>query len=416
MCATAEVRIPPRAAFQHRDFRLYQSARLFSIVSTEMQSVAVAWQVYELTRKPVYLGYVGLAQFLPGILLFLVAGHAADRFDRRRVLLVSYAGYAIGSILLFTYTMRGISSVIPVYGILLFIGTIRAFSGPAGQSLMPQLVPEEYFQNAVAWGSSIFMVATVMGPAMGGLIYGWANGAVAVYVAATAMYVAAIVSVELMHVRTGRMEKKDVSLETLLVGFHYIWRKKVILGAISLDLFAVLLGGAVALLPVYAKEILHTGPWGLGLLRSAPAVGAMIMAVLLAFHPLRSRAGAIMLWCVAMYGFFTIVFGYSRTFAISLAALFTVGAADMVSVVVRATLVQMSTPPEMRGRVSAVNLLFVGASNEFGQFESGITAQWFGAVRAVVLGGVGTLVVVSLWAWKFPGLRKVDRLDAKLDA
>ena len=374
-----------------------------------MQSVAVGWQVFELTHRPLDLGYVGLVQFLPGVLLSIPAGHTADRFDRRAVLLTCNLLYSICSLLLFWRARTGSSSVLPIFGVLLLVGITRAFSGPASQALVPQIVPEEHFGNAVAWAASIFQVATVLGPALGGLIYGWAHAAT-VYVTAAVMYAGAFSVVLMMHVRTGRMEKKDVSVETLLAGFRYVWQEKVILGSISLDLFAVLLGGAVALLPVYAQDILHIGPRGLGVLRSMPAAGAAIMAVMLAHRPLRKRSGAVMFVAVSIFGIATIVFGLSHSVAISLIALFVVGASDMISVVVRSTLVQIATPAAMRGRVSAVNLLFIGASNELGQFESGITAQWMGAVPAVVFGGVGTLVVVGLWARLFPQLRNMDRL------
>ncbi len=361
-----------------------------------MQSVAVGWQVFEITRRPIDLGYVGLVQFLPGILLAIPAGHAADRFDRRAVLLSCYVSYALCSVLLFLHAAHGAESARPIFAILLLLGITRAFSGPASQALVPQLVPEEHFSNAVAWGASIFQVATVLGPALGGLIYGIARGAHAVYGTAACMYIAAFFFVLMMHLRTGRMERKGVSVETLLAGFHYVWEQKIILGAISLDLFAVLLGGAVALLPVYAQDILHIGPRGLGLLRSMPAAGAALMAILLAYRPLRRRSGLLMFFGVTIFGASTIIFGLSRSVIVSLIALFVLGAADMVSVVVRSTLVQIATPAQMRGRVSAVNLLFIGASNEFGQFESGLTAQWMGAVPAVVTGGVGTLIVVGL--------------------
>jgi len=399
----------PRAAFQYRDFRLFQTGRALSIIASEMQSVAVGWQVFEITHRPLDLGYVGLVQFLPAVLLSIPAGHAADRFDRRAVLLTCCASYALCSALLFLQARNG-SSVLPIFAVLLLVGITRAFSGPASQSLVPQLVSEEHFGNAVAWAASIFQASTVLGPALGGLIYGWAHGAHSVYGAAACVYITAFLFVLMMHVRTGRMEKKDVSVETLLAGFRYVWQEKIILGSISLDLFAVLLGGAVALLPVYAQDILRVGPRGLGVLRSMPAAGAALMAVLLAHRPLRRRSGAVMFMAVAIFGISTIVFGLSHSIWISLVALFVVGASDMISVVVRSTLVQIATPPEMRGRVSAVNLLFIGASNELGQFESGITAQWMGAVPAVVFGGVGTLVVVGLWLRLFPQLRNMDRL------
>ncbi len=401
------------AAFQFRDFRWMQTARLLSIVASEMQSVAVAWQVYEITHRAIDLGYAGLMQFLPGILLSLVVGHTADRFDRRRVLLICYFGYAIVSALLLWQSSRHLADVRTIFLILLLLGTTRAFAAPTAQALLPQLVDEEHFPNAVAWGSSIFMTSTILGPAVGGLIYAAGRGATAVYATAVPMYLLALFSVSRVAIRTGRLEKRAVSLDSILAGFKYVWNKKIILGSISLDLFAVLLGGAVALLPIYADTILHVGPGGLGLLRSAPAIGAAMMAVLLANRPLRRRAGATMLWCVAAFGAATIAFGISHNFVLSLVMLFVVGAVDMVSVIVRGTLVQVSTPPEMRGRVSAVNMLFIGASNEFGQFESGLTAQWFGAVNAVIIGGVGTLIVVAVWAWRFPELRRVQSLSVQ---
>ena len=375
-----------------------------------MQSVAVGWQVFEITHRPLDLGYVGLVQFLPGVLLSIPAGHTADRFDRRAVLLTCNLSYALCSVLLFLQARIGSSSVLPIFSVLLLVGITRAFSGPASQALLPQLVPEEHFGNAVAWGASIFQTSTVLGPALGGLIYGWAHGAHSVYGTAACMYAASFLFQLMMHVRTGRMEKKDVSIETLLAGFRYVWQEKIILGSISLDLFAVLLGGAVALLPVYAQNILHIGPRGLGLLRSMPAAGAALMALLLAHRPLRRRSGAVMFIAVTIFGASTITFGLSHSVAVSLVALFVVGASDMISVVVRSTLVQIATPAAMRGRVSAVNLLFIGASNELGQFESGITAQWMGAMPAVIFGGVGTLVVVGLWSRFFPQLRNMDRL------
>lgn len=403
----------PAAAWRHRDYRLFQGARGFSIVAMEAQSIAIAWQVYELTKRPLDLGYVGLAQFLPGIVLFLVVGHAADRFDRRRILQICQLGYFLLATFLWWYSRQPTRSVRVILIAMLGVGIVRAFSGPASQSLTPQIVPAEDFQNAVAWSSSIFQAATIFGPMVGGLIYAWHGGATMVLLTAMFGFAIALVFNSMMHIRTGRMETQATSLQTLFAGFRYVWRKKVVLGSISLDLFAVLLGGAVALLPIFATDILHTGAWGLGVLRAAPAVGAGFMGAWLAFRPLRKKSGAIMFVCVAIFGLATIGFGLSRSFTLSLVALVFVGASDMVSVVIRSTLIQIATPPEMRGRVSAVNLLFIGASNEFGEFESGVTAQWFGAVPAVVLGGIGTLLVVSLWSWLFPELRRVEELSGK---
>jgi len=400
----------PHAAFQSRDFRFFQMARLSSVIASEMQAVAVGWQVYEITRSPLTLGYVGLVQFLPSILLFLLAGHTADRIDRRRILLVCQFTFAICSTLLLLYGLHGATSVLPIYAILLLHGTTRAFSGPAGQALMPQLVPVEHFANAVTWGSSTFQVAMVIGPALGGLLYAAMGGPLGVYGLAIGCYLFAVFFTAAVQMRTGRLEKRNVSLETLIAGFRYVWQKKIILGAISLDLFAVLLGGAVALLPVFAKEILDAGPWALGALRSAPAAGAMFIAVIMAFHPLRRRAGVVMFFCVGIFGLSTVFFALSRNLYLSILLLLMAGAADMVSVVVRQTLVQIATPPEMRGRVSAVNLIFIGASNEFGQFESGVTAHWMGTIPATIFGGVGTLLVVVLWWFGFPELRQMEKL------
>jgi MFS family permease len=402
---------PPAAAFAYRDFRLFQAARLTSIVATEVQTLAVSWEIYQHTRSPLDLGYVGLSQFLPAVLLFLATGHTADRFDRRRILLVCNAILVLCAGLLLWQASRPELSLPLVYAVLTVVGLVRAFAGPASQSLLPEIVSAAHFPNAVAWGSSIFMVATILGPGLGGAVYAIGQGAPLAFALALASYAAAFSAIAALHVRTGRMETRATTLRTLLAGFHYVWEKKLILGAISMDLFAVLLGGAVALMPVMAAEVLHVGAWGLGLLRAAPAVGAALVGAGMAHRPLRRRAGIVMLWCVAVFGAATIVFGLSRSVVLSVIALLVVGASDMVSVVIRATLVQVATPPQMRGRVSAVNLLFIGTSNELGQFESGLTAHWFGTVPAVILGGVGTLLVVALWAWRFPELRRVERLE-----
>ena len=381
-----------------------------------MQSVAVGWQVYEITREPFDLGLVGLVQFLPMFLLFLPAGHAADVVDRRKLLTGCYGAFAVCSALLLATTLLAPSSVHFIYAALVMVGIVRAFSGPVSRSLLPQLVADEDLANAVAWNGTFFQTATIMGPAIGGLVYALFRGPSAVYVGAIMTGLAAMVSTFKIRTREGKArEREEVSLRSVLAGLRYIRDRRLLLGAISLDLFAVLLGGAVALLPVYAREILHTGPWGLGVLRSAPAAGAVAMATFLAYRPLRKRAGATMLWCVGGFGIFTMVFGLSRSMSLSLFALLLVGAADMVSVVVRGTLVQLATPDSMRGRVNAVELIFVGASNELGQFESGITAQWLGPVPAVVLGGIGTILVTLIWAWRFPHLRNVDQLtDVKI--
>ena len=406
-----------RAAFTHPSFVLFQAARFLIVAAVEMQAVAVGWQVYEITKRPLDLGFVGLAQFLPAILLFPISGHASDRFERRHVLSACYAGFALCFTLLLALAQRGVHSVSSIYVVLILLGIVRSFNGTASRSILPQLVPEEDFPNAVAWNATIFQAATILGPSFGGLLYALSRGPSAVYATALVTALGALISTFRIrpHVNARRREGgalKAMTLKTVFAGLHFIWRQKLILGAISLDLFAVLLGGAVALLPVYAREILHTGPWGLGLLRTAPGVGAAIMAVLLAHRPLRGRSGITLLWSVAGFGVFTILFGLSRSLTLSLIALLLLGASDMVSVIIRATLTQLATPDEMRGRVTAVDMIFIGASNEFGQFESGLTAQWFGTVPAVVLGGIGTLVVIALWAWLFPALREAGELSA----
>ena len=399
-----------RVAFQHSNFRGVISARFLGTAAGEMQAVAVGWQIYSLTHKPLDLGLVGLAQFLPGVLLFLVAGQTADRFPRERILQCCFGAFATVSAMLVALSWRGLTVVWPIYAVLVVQGVVRAFTTPAAQALIPLTVPEDVFPNAVAWASSAFQAAMVIGPSIGGAMYGIANSPVPVYMASSASCLVAMVLVS--RVRIGHV--KSATAQThVLEGLRYLWRAKLTLGAVTLDLFAVLLGGAVALLPVYARDILKVGALGLGILRGAPSAGAVTMAILLAHRPLRRRAGAVLLWCVCGFGVFTVVFALSRSMVLSVLSLILVGACDMVSVILRHTLVQISTPNQMRGRVSAVNMVFISASNEVGQFESGLTAQWFGTVPAAVLGGIGTIVVVALWAWLFPELRRVSELQPK---
>src|SRR6476646_4928221 len=401
-----------RIAFTYPDFTIYQAARFFIVAALEMQSVAVGWQVYEITRRPLDLGLIGLAQFLPGVLLFLVSGHVADRFNRRKLVTWCYCGFALSSGLLWLIAWGESHSVHLIYAVVVLVGVVRAFNAPVSRALLPQLVPGEHFPNAVAWNASIFQAATIMGPSIGGFLYALSRGPTVVYATAVVTGLAAVFSTLRITLQAQARAREPVTWNTVLAGFHYIWDHKLVLGSISLDMFAVLLGGAVALLPVYASEILKTGPWGLGLLRSAPGVGAIAMAILVAHRPLRQRAGLTMLLCVAGFGVCTIIFGLSRSLTLSLVSLLLLGATDMVSVIVRSILVQLATPDEMRGRVNAVDMIFIGVSNELGQFESGLTAQWFGTVPAVVLGGVGTLVVIAIWAWAFPELRNADQITA----
>ncbi len=409
------------SAFLSRDFRLYQTARLLVILGAEAQSVAVAWQVYQITHSALDLGLTGLALFAPGIFFMLAAGHVADRYDRRWIILVCYGLQSLCTLALLWFALHPTGRVWPIYAVLLGIGMGRAFSGPASSALLPSLVPRHHFVNAVTWGSIVFQIANIAGPAVGGLLFtlhltgalaGW-NGAPVVFVFTLVTLVAFCALVGAMRTRPVRVVKNAFNLETMLAGFRYVWQAKLLLGSLSLDLFAVLLGGAVALMPIYATDILHAGPGALGLLRAMPSLGALTVSLLMTVRPISRSAGKLMLFCVGIYGTATIVFGLSRTMWLSLLALVIVGASDMVSVVIRASILQLATPPEMRGRVSAVNWLFVGASNEFGGFESGLTAHWWGAVRAVVVGGIGSLIVTGAAGVLFPALRNADALTAE---
>jgi MFS family permease len=405
------VAVAPRAALQHRDFRLYLTSQFLSILGSQMTSVAVGWQVYAITHRPLDLGYVGLVQFVPAFGFSLLAGNLADRFDRARIVVVCNLALAGASLALFAVSSFDVAALLPIYAVLFLVGAAHAFSAPAGQSLVPGLVPAEHFPNAVTWGSTVWQIATIVGPSLGGLLYGAAHGARWVYAASGGLFALASLLAFAIRSRPFAATAETVSWETVLAGFRYVRAHRVILGSVSLDLFAVLLGGATALLPVYASDILHVGPRGLGVLRSAPALGAAATAIALAYRPLTRRAGPIMLACVALFGAATIVFGLSESFALSLASLAVLGASDMISVVVRSTVVQLQTPNEMRGRVSAVNMMFIVSSSELGELESGVTAAWLGTIPAVVLGGLGTLVVVGIYLFLFPELRAVDRLD-----
>lgn len=416
---------PPRRgleSFAFRDFRRYQLARVAVILGAEAQSVAVAWQVYSITHRALDLGYTGLALFLPGLLFLLPAGHVADRFDRRQIILVCYSLQVACTATLLTLTRMGLHTVLPIYCVLFFVGTGRAFSGPASSALIPHLVPETHFVNAVTWGGAIFQFSNTVGPALGGVLYTLPlvrlvpdtrlEGAGIVYVFTLGTLGWFLILVGTLSVRPGRMEHRAASLRVVLAGFRYVFHMPMLLGSFSLDLFVVLLGGAVALMPIFAQDILHTGPRGLGLLRAAPAVGALCTSLVMARFPLKRKAGTRLFVCVALFGAATVVFGLSRSLWVSLSALAIIGAADMISVIIRGSLLQLATPPEMRGRVSAVNSLFVGASNELGEFESGLTAHWWGAVRATIFGGVGSLMVAGIWATLFPDLRRADELTS----
>lgn len=394
-----------------RAFWLYLASRVLLLAAMQMLSVAVGWHVYETTSRAIDLGYTGLALFLPAALLSIPAGHAADRFDRRTILLACHFANTLCALALTALVLRGVRSVAPIYAVMALLGAVRAFSGPAGQAILPSLVPERLLVRAVAVASSCWQLAMIAGPALGGLLFAVGKGGVAVYATSAAMSAVAFATVLGIAPRPPADTTTGTSWRTLLAGIRYVWSERPILGAISLDLFAVLLGGAVALLPIYARDILHVGPWGLGLLRSAPGIGATAMALALARRPLTRHAGRAMFGAVVLFGVATVVFGTTRTFSVALAALVVLGAADMVSVVVRSSLIQLRTPDAMRGRVSAVNMVFIGASNELGEFESGLTAAWLGPTLAVVAGGVGTIAVALLWMALFPELRRVDRLS-----
>lgn len=414
-------------AFASQDFRRYQLARVMAILGAEAQAVAVAWQVYSITHRPLDLGFTGLALFLPGLLFLLPAGHVADRFDRRQVILVCYSLQMICTAALLAITVAGSHRIFPIYAVLFLVGTGRSFSGPASSALIPHLVPEKHFVNAVTWGGAIFQFANTSGPAVGGLLFTLPlvqlypraaraqdlAGAGIVYCFTLLTLVWFIALISTLKVRPGRMEHRAASLKVVLAGFQYVRHMPMLLGSFSLDLFVVLLGGAVALMPIFANDVLHTGPRGLGLLRAAPAVGALCTSLMLARFPLQHKAGRRLFISVAIFGIATVVFGVSHSLWISLISLAILGAADMISVIIRGSLLQLATPPEMRGRVSAVNSLFIGASNELGEFESGLTAQWLGAVRATVFGGIGALVVAGVWSVLFPSLRQTDELTAE---
>lgn len=400
-----------KRALTHRGFRSYLFARFLGLTAHQMMAVSVSQYVYEQTKNPFYLGLIGLALFLPKFGLTLPAGHTADHYSRQRVVFFSRIVEFLGVTGIFLYALFHGSYLPLLYALLVLVGSAYAFDGPANQAIVTELVPPEHFGNAVSWNSSAMQMAFVIGPVLAGWFYSWTGTPLLVFgmVAFFRLISAGLV------IRIPRQpalsQDTTPSWKSLGAGIRYVFHQKIILGTISLDLFAVLFGGAVALLPVYANDILHVGASGLGILRAAPALGAAAMALLLAHLPLMKTAGKKMLFCVALFGVMTVLFGISRDFYFSIFCLVIMGAADMISVVIRGVVVQIKTPPEMRGRVSAINLIFIGASNELGEFESGLTAAWFGTVPAVVIGGLGTLGVVALWNWKFPEIRKYDSLQ-----
>ncbi|WP_035057556.1 MFS transporter [Andreprevotia chitinilytica] len=393
----------------HRPFLAFWFARVFTAGGFQVMSVAIAWQMYSLTGSAMDLGLVGLAEFAPRILFMLQIGHVADKFDRRTISTLTKVLQLIAALVLLVATARGSVSRELFFIVAFLFGTARAFEMPATQAMLPSIVPATLLPTAIAASASAMQAATIVAPALGGFLF--AIGPVETYALSALVYLVATGLMLLVPSQPPAYKQQGSALDSLLAGIHFIRSRPDILGAISLDLFAVLLGGATALLPVFTKDILHAGAWGLGLLRSAPAVGAILMSFWLAHRPIKRRVGKTMFAAVAVFGVATIVFGLSRNFAVSMAALAVLGASDMVSMVIRGAFVQLETPDDMRGRVSAVNGLFIGASNQLGEFESGATAAWFGPVAAVVLGGVGTLAVVALWMRWFPSLAGRDGIQ-----
>ena len=401
---------PPANGFsvlRHRNFAFYLSARTLGTLAVQMQNVAIGWQVYAMTHDLFDLGLIGLAQFAPFLLLILIAGHAAARYDRRNLIAIALGAQLLCGLTLLAFTVAGLSAVWPVFAVLVLFGSARAFMGPATQAILVNLVPQESFSKAVALSSSSFHVAVILGPTLGGLFY--LAGPKTVYMISSTLLVASVVLMCLVKSVKQPSNREPATWHTVLEGLRFVWSRPVVLGAISLDLFAVLFGGATALLPALAHDVLHIGPSGLGMLRTAPGAGAALCSIVLAFFPLTRRVGLWMLGGVAVFGAGTLVLGATTSFLVALTALFLMGAGDMISVYVRHLLVQYETPDAIRGRVSAVNSVFIGASNELGEFESGLTAGWMGLTRAVLFGGAATLAVTGAWAVLFPVLSRMDR-------
>jgi len=397
------------SVLRYRDFTIYAAARFCTSLASQMLGVAVGWQVYQFTHNPLYLGFVGLAQFLPFVLLVLPAGHVADHADRRLVLISAYGVQGICVGMLLAFTLSGSTQVWPVFVAMILFGVARAFSMPASQAMIPNLVPPEVFPKAVAFSSVLLQISVIAGPSIGGLLY--LLGPHVVYGVGFGLVILVVSLISTIKPVRAANSSDDSAEADLLGGLRFVVNRPVVLGAISLDLFAVLFGGATALLPAFASDILQIGPAGLGTLRTAPGVGAALTALAVGIAPIERNVGRWMFGGVALFGASTIVFGLSKSFWVSLVALVLLGAGDMVSVFIRGILVQLETPDAIRGRVSAVSSMFIGASNELGEFESGVTARWFGLVRATVLGGIATLVVVGVYLRLFPQLRKIDRFN-----
>ena len=403
---------PSKLAFSYRNFRFFWLTTLLVSFAVQIMSVSIAWQIYDVTGEPFLLGLVGLSLFLPALVLILVTGLTADRFNRRMIMAICLGVELLCALGFLAFVNAEAHEVWPIFGILIVLGTARAFWNPAAQSLAPNLVPPEALANAITTNMSAWQFASIAGPAAGGLLYGIAPSVA--FGTGAVLLVIAMVSVLMISKPQQRESHQATSLETMLAGFRYIFSNKVVLGAISLDMFAVLMGGAVALLPIYAKDILHAGPQELGLLRAAPGVGAIAMALLLTRFPIRDHAGKLLFLFVGLFGAFTVLFGLSTTVWISVPALALVGASDMVSVTIRETIMQLWTPEEVRGRVNAVNSVFIGASNELGEFRAGTVAHLIGPVPAVVIGGVGSIAIAVIWSRLFPGLRTQRHIDKRM--
>lgn len=402
------------AVFRVANYRRYFIGNLMGIVGIQMLGIAVGWEVYERTGSNMKLGYIGLAQYLPILLFTLPAGQVADRFNRKVILMLSLALTSAAAFALCWLSMNH-GRVEWIYGCLFLIGFSRAFQGPARSALVMQIVPREVFQNAVAWGSNAFEIATVTGPALGGLMIAFFGKATWVYLVTATVALIYIVLLTGVTQPNAAEHREPITWPGFISGLKYVWSSKVITASISLDLFAVLLGGAVTLLPVYAKDILKVGPSGLGWMRAMPSIGAVIMSFVIAHRPAIRNAGRTLLLTVAGFGIATIIFGLSTQIWLSLLMLALVGAFDNISVVIRQTLVQLQTPESLRGRVSAVNSLFIGTSNELGGYESGLVAEYFGPVASVVSGGIGTLLVVGIVAGIWPQLRRYGALGTRIE-
>ncbi len=397
------------AVFRLPAYRRYFAGNILGIIAHQMITLAVGWEIYERTGSKLKLGYIGLVQYLPILLFTLPAGQLADRFNRKKIVLATLTLSTCSALAMF-WISASEGSINFIYICLFANGLARAFQGPARASFVTQIVPRELFPNAVAWGSNSFEIATITGPALGGIMIGIAEKPTYVYlVAAGASCIYLVLLAGIQFVQT-QEHREPIRWSGMLAGLKFVWQTKIIVASITLDLFAVLFGGAVTLLPIYAKDILQVGPNGLGWMRAAPSIGAILMALTFAHRPPLQRAGKTLLWAVAGFGLATIVFGISRNFWLSMLMLLFIGALDNISVIIRHTLVQLQTPDEMRGRVSAVNSLFIGTSNELGGYESGLIAEYFGTVFSVAAGGIGTMIVVGIVAIAWPQLRKYGAL------